>query len=123
ADQGAVRGRARAVPAGGAVHGGRRRQKGAGEERVRAGPAAGGEERLDDRAAGGVEQRPAALAGRQRHPRPAAGRALPAVGGVPTGDVPLLTSGCRAGGATHPTVTAPVPFGTSSTQVLPGASS
>ena len=36
-----------------------------------------GEDVVDDRAPGHLEQRPAPLAGRQRHPRPAAGDAVP----------------------------------------------
>ena len=43
--------------------------------------------------AGRLEQRPAALAGRQRHPRPAAGDAVPEVGAEPPGPLPHLRRG------------------------------
>ncbi|CAA9257543.1 MAG: hypothetical protein AVDCRST_MAG52-2463, partial [uncultured Blastococcus sp.] len=90
AHQGALRRRARAVPAGPALLGPDRRQEGDRQARLRAGPPAGREGRVDDRPAGRVEQRPAPLAGRQRHPRPAAGRGVPRLGEDPSGALPRL---------------------------------
>ena len=72
-----------------------RRQEGDRQARLRPGPAAGGEDVVDDRAPGHLEQRPAPLAGRQRHPRPAAGDAVPGLGEEPAGHVPHLTAGQR----------------------------
>ena len=80
AHQGALRRRARPVPAGAQVLGGDRRQEGDRQAGLRPRPAAGREGRLDDRPPGRLEQRPAALAGRQRHPRPAARDAVPGLG-------------------------------------------
>ena len=78
-----------------------RRQEGDRQAGLRPRPAAGREGGLDDRAPGRLEQRPAALAGRQRHPRPAAGHAVPGVGEDPAGAVPHLTAR-SAGDGRHP---------------------
>ena len=82
-----------AVPADPEVHGGDRRQEGDRQARLRPRPAAGGEGRLDDRAPRDLEQRPAALAGRQRHPRPAARDAVPRLGEDPPGALAGLAGG------------------------------
>ena len=79
-----------------------RRQEGDRQAGLRPRPAAGREGRLDDRAPGHLEQRPAPLAGRQRHPRPAARDAVPGLGQDPAGDVPRPEPSARDRAASQP---------------------